>query len=162
METAMLIPLYPLGSFLLLLLFGKWLKESSAFIGIVLLLGTLIHSTFILLERFTEPTFKMESIWLTIGEIQLTAGYEINQLNALMLVIVSFISLIVHVYSKAYMHGEERFSTFYAYLGLFTFAMLGLVMSPNLLQLYIFWELVGVGSFLLIGFYFYKEEAKAA
>lgn len=158
----MLIPLYPLGSFLLLLLFGRWLKESSAFIGIVLLLGTLIHSTFILLERFTEPTFKMESIWLTIGEIQLTAGYEINQLNALMLVIVSFISLIVHVYSKAYMHGEERFSTFYAYLGLFTFAMLGLVMSPNLLQLYIFWELVGVGSFLLIGFYFYKEEAKAA
>lgn len=162
METAMLIPLYPLGSFLLLLLFGRRLKEYSAFVGVVLLLATFMHSIFILLERFTEPTFKRESVWLTIGDIQLTAGYEINQLNALMLVIVSFISLMVHVYSKAYMRGEKRFSTFYAYLGLFTFAMLGLVMSPNLLQMYIFWELVGVGSFLLIGFYFYKEEAKAA
>ncbi|MED1401251.1 proton-conducting transporter membrane subunit, partial [Bacillus paranthracis] len=63
---------------------------------------------------------------------------------------------------KGYMKGDERLPTFYAYLGLFTFAMLGLVISTNLLQLYIFWELVGLGSFLLIGFYFFKEEAKAA
>ena len=79
-----------------------------------------------------------------------------------MLFIVSLVSFLVHTYSKGYMHGDERFPVFYAYLGLFTFAMLGLVISPNLLQTYIFWELVGVGSFLLIGFYFYKEEAKAA
>ena len=79
-----------------------------------------------------------------------------------MLVIVSLVSFLVHTYSKGYMHGDERFPVFYAYLGLFTFAMLGLVISPNLLQTYIFWELVGVGSFLLIGFYFNKEEAKAA
>ncbi|MFP3442722.1 proton-conducting transporter membrane subunit, partial [Pantoea sp. SIMBA_133] len=66
------------------------------------------------------------------------------------------------MYSIAYMANDERIATFFGYLGLFTFAMTGLVLSPNLLQLYIFWELVGVCSFLLVGFYFYKPEAKAA
>ena len=139
METAILIPLYPLGSFLLLLLLGRRLKEYSAFIGIVLLLATFIHSIFILLERFVEPTFKREIVWLTIGDIQLTAGYEINQLNALMLVIVSFISLIVHIYSKAYMSGEQRFSTFYAYLVFFRFDLLGVVIYSYFLFIYMFW-----------------------
>ncbi|MDX7993567.1 NADH-quinone oxidoreductase subunit L, partial [Xenorhabdus sp. psl] len=89
-------------------------------------------------------------------------GFEVTALGALMLFNVTLVSLLVHVYSKGYMKGDERLPTFYAYLGLFTFAMLGLVISTNLLQLYIFWELVGLGSFLLIGFYFFKEEAKAA
>ena len=79
-----------------------------------------------------------------------------------MLVIVSLVSLLVHIYSIGYMHGDGRVPIFFAYLGLFTFAMLGLVVSPNLLQLYIFWELVGLGSFLLIGFYFYKDAARHA
>lgn len=65
-------------------------------------------------------------------------GFEINPLNALMLVVVSLVSFLVHLYSKGYMHGDDRFHVFFAYLGLFTFAMLGLVMSPNLLQVYIF------------------------
>ena len=115
-----------------------------------------------LVARLHPPTYKAEAVWLTIGDVQLTAGFEINPLNALMLVVVSLVSFLVHTYSKGYMHGDDRFHIFYAYLGLFTFAMLGLVMSPNLLQTYIFWELVGLGSFLLIGFWFYKEEAKAA
>ena len=79
-----------------------------------------------------------------------------------MLVIVSLVSFLVHIYSKGYMHGEERFSIFLCISRFFTFAMLGLVMSPNLLQLIFSGNLVGVGSFLLIGFYFYKEEAKKA
>ena len=162
MENAWIIPVLPLFSFLFLLLFGKRLKESSAYIGIILTLGSLIYSLSVLWERFSQPTYKAEAVWLTIGDVQLTAGYEINQLNALMLVIVSLVSFLVHVYSKGYMLGDDRFPVFYSYLGLFTFAMLGLVLSPNLLQLYIFWELVGLGSFLLIGFYFYKQEAKAA
>ncbi|WP_417159716.1 proton-conducting transporter membrane subunit, partial [Streptococcus pneumoniae] len=99
---------------------------------------------------------------LRAGDIDISFGFEVTALGALMLFIVTLVSLLVHVYSKGYMKGEERLPTFYAYLGLFTFAMLGLVISPNLLQLYIFWELVGLGSFLLIGFYFFKEEAKAA
>ncbi|WP_160724230.1 NADH-quinone oxidoreductase subunit L [Bacillus sp. USDA818B3_A] len=162
LENAWLIPLFPLLSFLILLLFGKRLKEASAYVGILLTLASLIYSILVLIERFSEPTYGINYEWLTIGDLHLTAGFEVNQLNALMLVIVSLVSFLVHTYSKGYMHGDERFPVFYAYLGLFTFAMLGLVISPNLLQTYIFWELVGVGSFLLIGFYFYKEEAKAA
>jgi NADH-quinone oxidoreductase subunit L len=162
MENAWIIPLFPLVSFLFLLLFGKRLKESSAYVGMLLTFGALVYSLFVLFERFSSPTYKAEGVWLTIGDVQLTAGFEVNQLNALMLFIVSLVSFLVHTYSKGYMHGDERFPVFYAYLGLFTFAMLGLVLSPNLLQTYFFWELVGVGSFLLIGFYFYKDEAKAA
>ncbi|RHW37205.1 NADH-quinone oxidoreductase subunit L [Neobacillus notoginsengisoli] len=162
MENAWLIPLFPLVSFLILLLFGRRLKEASAYVGIGLTLASLAMSVLVLFERFSAPTYKSEAVWLAIGDVQLTAGFEVNQLNALMLFIVSLVSCLVHIYSKGYMHGDGRIPVFYAYLGLFTFAMLGLVVSPNLLQTYIFWELVGVGSFLLIGFYFYKEEAKAA
>ncbi|MEH7074356.1 NADH-quinone oxidoreductase subunit L [Neobacillus drentensis] len=162
MENAWLIPLFPLLSFLILLLFGKRLKEASAYVGILLTLASLVYSILVLFERFREPTYVTKFDWLTIGDMHLTAGFEVNQLNALMLFIVSLVSFLVHTYSKGYMQGDERFPVFYAYLGLFTFAMLGLVISPNLLQTYIFWELVGVGSFLLIGFYFYKPEAKAA
>jgi NADH-quinone oxidoreductase subunit L len=162
MENAWIIPLFPLLSFLILLLFGKRLKEASAYVGILFSLASLVYSVLVLVERFTSPTYLTKFDWLTIGDIHLTAGFEVNQLNALMLFIVSLVSFLVHTYSKGYMQGDERIPVFYAYLGLFTFAMLGLVLSPNLLQTYIFWELVGVGSFLLIGFYFYKEEAKAA
>ncbi|MEQ2528533.1 NADH-quinone oxidoreductase subunit L [Bacillaceae bacterium CLA-AA-H227] len=162
MENAWIIPLFPLISFLFLLLFGRRLKENSGYVGMVLTFLSLIYSLVVLFDRFNHPTYKAEATWLAIGDVQLTAGFEVNQLNALMLVIVSLVSFLVHTYSKGYMHGDDRFHILYAYLGLFTFAMLGLVVSPNLLQTYIFWELVGVGSFLLIGFYFYKEEAKAA
>lgn len=162
MENAWIIPLFPLISFILLLFIGKKLKEASAFVGIALIGLSLIFSVMALWERFSAPTYKATFEWLQIGDVTLTAGYEVNQLNALMLVVVSLVSLLVHIYSKGYMHGDERFHIFYAYLGLFTFAMLALVISPNLLQLYIFWELVGLGSFLLIGFYFFKEDAKAA
>ncbi|RAK20427.1 NADH dehydrogenase subunit L [Anoxybacillus vitaminiphilus] len=162
MENAWIIPLFPLFSFLILLAVGKRLKENSAYIGILLTFISFVYSVMVLFERLNAPTLKAEQVWLTIGTMELTAGFEVNPLNSLMLVVVSLVSFLVHMYSKGYMHGDERFPIFYAYLGLFTFAMLGLVISPNLLQTYIFWELVGLGSFLLIGFYFYKEEAKAA
>ena len=162
MESAWMIPLFPLLSFLFLLIFGKRLKEASSYIASLLALASFVYTLLVLFDRFTAPTYKAEATWLEIGSIQLTVGFEVNQLNALMLVIVSLVSFLVHIYSAGYMKGDDRISVYYAYLGLFTFAMLGLVLSPNLLQTYMFWELVGLGSFLLIGFYFYKEEAKAA
>ncbi|WP_409296058.1 NADH-quinone oxidoreductase subunit L [Peribacillus sp. SCS-26] len=161
-ENAWIIPLFPLLSFLLLLLLGRRLKEASAYIGMAFTLFSLLFSLLVLWDLFDSSVYKAEAGWLSFGNTTITAGIEVNQLNALMLVIVSLVSFLVHTYSKGYMEGEGRFSVFYAYLGFFTFAMLGLVLSPNLLQLYIFWELVGAGSFLLIGFYFYKEEAKQA
>ncbi|MGP4079340.1 NADH-quinone oxidoreductase subunit L [Pseudalkalibacillus sp. R45] len=157
-----LIPVLPLLSFVLLLLFGRRLKEASALVGSLLTLGSLILSVVIFMGQWGGEPVKQTLEWLAIGNTVLTVGYEINPLNALMLVIVSLVSFLIQVYSKGYMHDDNRFPVFFAYLGLFTFAMLGLVISPNLLQLYIFWELVGVGSFLLIGYYFYKNEAREA
>ncbi len=162
MEYAWLIPLFPLLSFAILLIFGRSLKENSAYVGMLATCSSLILSLLVLIERLSESTYKAETVWFSIGKIDVTAGFEVNPLNALMVVIVSLVSFLVHTYSKGYMHDDERFPVFYSYLGLFTFAMLGLVLSPNLLQTYIFWELVGVGSFLLIGFYFFKDEARAA
>ncbi|WP_110112604.1 NADH-quinone oxidoreductase subunit L [Bacillus sp. CGMCC 1.16541] len=162
MANAWLIPLFPLVSFILLLVIGRKLKEKSAYVGILFTFVSVVFSALVVVDRFYMPTLKQEGTWFTIGDVLVQFGFEVTPLNALMLIIVSVVSLLVHIYANAYMKGEERLSTFYAYLGLFTFAMLGLVLSPNLLQLYLFWELVGLGSFLLIGFYFQKEEAKAA
>ncbi|PGZ12884.1 NADH-quinone oxidoreductase subunit L [Bacillus cereus] len=161
-DYAWLIPLFPLASFFLLVVFGGKLREGSSLLGIFLTFLSFVGAAIVLIERLSSETVKHQWLWLRIGDVDLSFGFEINALNALMLFIVTLVSFLVHVYSKGYMHGDERLPTFYAYLGLFTFAMLGLVISMNLLQLYIFWELVGLGSFLLIGFYFFKEEAKAA
>ncbi len=161
-DYAWLIPLFPLVSFLLLIIFGKKIREGSSVLSIFFVFLSFIFAVLVLIERFTTVPVKHKWVWLRAGDIDISFGFEVTALGALMLFIVTLVSLLVHVYSKGYMKGEERLPTFYAYLGLFTFAMLGLVISPNLLQLYIFWELVGLGSFLLIGFYFFKEEAKAA
>ncbi|MFY4775226.1 NADH-quinone oxidoreductase subunit L [Metabacillus sp. RGM 3146] len=162
MPYAFTIPLFPLASFLLLLLLGRKWREKSALIAIGFSLIAFLISLLVLIDCLMHGGFKAEMPWLEIGSYQLSAGFEINPLNALMLFVVSLVSLLVHLYSKEYMQGDERYPVFFSYLGLFTFAMLGLVMAPNLLQLYLFWELVGLGSFLLIGFYFYKNEAKKA
>ena len=89
-------------------------------------------------------------------------GILLDPISVMMIVVVSFVSLMVHIFSLGYMKGEERFATYYAFLSFFTFSMLGLVLSSNIFQIYIFWELVGVSSFLLIGFYFEKPSAVAA
>ncbi|MFJ8267782.1 NADH-quinone oxidoreductase subunit L [Peribacillus asahii] len=161
-DNAWLIPLFPLASFFLLLLFGKRLGSRSAEVGSLLTFVSFICAAVVFTKSLHDSSYKQTFNWLTVGDTQITVGFELNPLNVLMLVLVSLISFLVHMYSKGYMNGEKRLSIFYAYLGLFTFAMLALVMSPNLLQLYVFWELVGLGSFLLIGFYFHKQEAKRA
>ncbi|OLO42294.1 NADH-quinone oxidoreductase subunit L [Alkalihalophilus pseudofirmus] len=164
MENAWLIPLLPFLSFVILVLFGRRLKESGAYVGMALSFIAFLLSVLVLFERMTGDNVLVQFDWLAIGERTITMGFEVNQLNALMLVIVTLVSFLVHTYSKGYMTATDsyRVPVFYSYLGLFTFAMLGLVLSPNLLQLYIFWELVGVCSFLLVGFYFFKKEARAA
>jgi NADH-quinone oxidoreductase subunit L len=162
-ENVWLIPLFPLLAFILLLAFGRQLKEGSAWLGTVFMVGAFILATMTLVERLQmEQVAPIVFDWLKIGDRYITMGFEVTPLNALMLFIVTLVSLLVHVYSRGYMEGDDRISVYYSYLSLFTFSMLGLVISPNLLQIYIFWELVGVCSFLLVGFYFYKPEAKAA
>ncbi len=101
--------------------------------------------------------------WLAFSPtISIDMGIMLDPISVMMLLIVTFISLMVHVFSLGYMKGEERFATYYSYLSLFTFSMLGLVVATNIFEMYMFWELVGVSSFLLIGFYFEKPSAVAA
>lgn len=163
-NLAWLVPLFPLISFVLLVAFGRQLKEGAAYVGIASILASFGLGLAIFIERLGHGSenFKYVVDWLTVGDFTIQLGYEVTELNAMMLFVVTLVSLMVHIYSKGYMHGDERMPVFYSYLSLFTFSMLSLVISPNLLQAFIFWELVGATSFLLIGFYYYKPEARAA
>ncbi len=105
--------------------------------------------------------YKME--WLRFSEtLAIDMGVLLDPISVMMLVVITTVSLMVHIYSLGYMAGEKGFARFYAFLGLFSFSMLGLVVATNIFQMYIFWELVGVSSYLLIGFYYNKPSAVAA
>lgn len=168
-STIALIPLLPLAGFVLLGLFGKKFPGKSAgYFGTFLLLlstGIAIYTAY---EYFSagapyERSVPFKYTWLRFSEnVSIDMGLMLDPISMMMIVVVSFVSLMVHIYSLGYMKGEKRFATYYAYLGLFTFSMLGLVLSSNIFQIYIFWELVGVSSFLLIGYYYDKPSAVAA
>src|SRR5450432_4530386 len=167
------IPLLPLVVFLILGLFGrKYFKTSSGPIGVAtILISTLLslyaaYQYFFIDGKINGVFIKIIALkytWLQFSpNVSIDMGILLDPISVMMIVIVSFISLMVHVFSLGYMKGEERFATYYSFLSLFTFSMLGLVLSSNIFQLYIFWELVGVSSYLLIGFYFDKPSAVAA
>lgn len=164
-QYAWLIPLFPLIAFLILLAIGRQLRESGAVISIIAALASFIMAAILFIERiggkiedYTWNGFE----WLSFGTISLRMGFEVTNLNALMLLVVTLVSLLVNIYSKGYMRDDERKNVFFSYISLFTFAMLSLVIVENLIGFYIFWELVGVCSFLLIGFWYFKPSAKAA
>jgi NADH-quinone oxidoreductase subunit L len=169
----LLIPLFPLVAFLICGLFGrKYFSVSSGWIAT----GAMILSAFLSLLVAGQYFFSSEYLseardaivmyrfpWLTFSEtLRIDMGVLLDPLTVMMLVVISAVSLMVHLYSISYMKGEERYATFFAFLSLFTFSMLCLVMSSNLFQVYFFWELVGVSSYLLIGFYYEKPQAAAA
>ena len=168
-----LIPLIPLASFLLLGLFGrKYLRENSGWIGTVALLASTVLAFMTAYNYFFvsgqvngvyQKLIPLKITWLQFSPgLSIDMGILLDPISVMMLVVVTFVSLMVHIYSLGYMKGEERFATYYSFLSLFTFSMLGLVLSCNIFQIYIFWELVGVSSFLLIGFYYDKPSAVAA
>ncbi len=100
--------------------------------------------------------------WITLGEVQFHVGLAVDSLTAMMLVVVTSVSLLVQIYSTGYMHGDTGYSRYFAYMSLFTTSMLGLVLADNLLQVFFFWELVGLCSYLLIGFWFHRPAAVTA
>lgn len=169
--TIQLIVLLPLGSFLLLGIFGrKYLSSLSGMIGTTSLLVSAILSIQTAYQYFFlntagsfEKIIAWKMTWLTFSEgVSIDMGILVDPISVMMLVVVTVVSLMVHVYSLGYMKGDERFATYYSFLSLFTFSMLGLVIAVNIFQIYMFWELVGVSSFLLIGYYFEKPSAVAA
>ena len=173
MEYTILILLLPLLSFLFLGLFGMKLKPAAA--GAV---GTAVVAVVALVSYWTAAVYfgsgrdaaglyptliAWNSVWLPISEtLHIDLGVLLDPISVMMLVVISTVSLMVHIYSFGYMKGERGFQRYYAFLSLFTMSMMGLVVATNIFQMYIFWELVGVSSYLLIGFYYTKSEAIAA
>ena len=100
--------------------------------------------------------------WVVVGELDVHIGITLDGLSAIMLVVVTSVSLLVQVYSQEYMRGDGGYNRYYAFMSLFTASMLGLVLASNIVQLFVFWELVGLCSYLLIGFWFYKDSARRA
>ncbi len=168
-----LIPLIPLVMFLVNGLLGmKWKPIVSGVLGTIgmgisFILSLVTAGSYFFggahgAEGF-QTIIPFEMTWLRFTEnLHINMGVLLDPISVMMLVVITTISFMVHVYSLGYMHGEKGFQRFYAFLSLFTFSMLGLVIATNIFQMYIFWELVGVSSFLLIGFYYQKPSAVAA
>ncbi len=158
--------LIPLLSFLINIFLGKKLGKRSGTVGTVIMgidLLLAIAIAFSKLSTYADlQTIQTKVEWFSIGSSKIIFGIGIDNIAAIMLVVVTLISFLVHLFSTEYMSEDRRFPTFYAYLGLFTFSMLGIVIANNFLIMYIFWELVGISSYLLIGFWYEKKTASNA
>ena len=159
--------LLPLGSFVFAALVVRpFFNRFSLISGLVTIaaLGTALgFSIWTLRSVILGHHLEFEPLeWLEVGDATIEIGLLVDPLTALMLVVVSGVSLLVQIYSLGYMKGDPSFSRYYAYMSLFTAAMLGLILSSNIIQLYMFWELVGVSSYLLIGFWHERPAAAAA
>ena len=168
-----LILLLPFLSFLFLGLVGKWLSHrTSGLIGTLTLGVVAILSYYTAFQYFTAD--RVDGVFQTLVPINFTwlpfyneglhfdLGIMLDPISVMMLIVISTVSLMVHIYSFGYMHGEKGFQRYYSFLSLFTMSMLGLVVATNIFQMYMFWELVGVSSYLLIGFYYPLKPAIAA
>src|SRR5215213_5770149 len=162
------IPVLPALVFFALALFGRLLRENAQYVAILGVTVSLVFSVFALLYVAgiipgggTPIEFSVNWIDLGAGG-SFSMGVYIDGLAAMMLVVVCFVSLMIQLYSGAFMDGDRRFAWYYAVLNLFTASMLGLVLAPNFIELYVFWELVGLCSYLLIGHWFERPAAAKA
>ena len=167
------IPLIPILMFLFIGLTGhKYKPVISGYLGTLGLLTSAMLSYYTAYQYFFnvgkvagvyEKIIGFNVTWLRFTDtLHIDLGTLLDPISVMMLVVITTISLMVHIYSLGYMKGEKGFARFYAVLSLFSFSMLGLVLATNIFQMYIFWELVGVSSYLLISFYYEKPSAVAA
>ncbi len=172
-EYTFLIPFIPLLGFLLIIFnFKRFPKKLTAALATSLIGISFVLSVYTAWQYFIimgplhgvyPKIIGNHFEWLKLGEhLSVHMGTLIDQASVMMLIVVSTVSLMVHIYSIGYMHDDRGFNRFFAFLQLFSFSMLSLVIATNVFQIYIFWELVGVSSFLLIGFYYEKPSAVAA
>lgn len=173
----LLILCIPLFMFLLLGIAGCKMSHKMAGIlgtvgmGVTAILGYTVALTYFFSgnpEFVNESGQRLQYIvfnidWLAFtDDLVIRLGFYLDSISAMMLIVITTISFMVHLYSLGYMHGERGFQRYYAFLSLFSFSMLGLVVATNIFQMYIFWELVGASSYLLIGFYYTKHAAVSA
>ncbi len=168
-STLLAVPLAPLVGSLLAGIFGtalggnrigRALSHSLTILGVLVALLISLKTLGSVIDgaRFNETLYT----WMVVGGLKMEVGFMIDGLTAMMMVVVTFVSLMVHIYTIGYMEEDEGYNRFFAYISLFTFSMLMLVMSNNLLQLFFGWEAVGLVSYLLIGFWFKKPTATFA
>ena len=156
----------PLAAFLIQIFYGRRLPRQGDWVSVSAVGITLILSIamFVAMLLDNDPEFRQEAgfTWLDMGSFSIELGFLVDNITVIMLLIVALISTCSHVFSIKYMAGDIRYSRYFAYLGLFTFSMNGIVLANNLLSMYMFWELVGVSSYLLIGHWFEKDSAADA
>ncbi|MDX9714028.1 MAG: NADH-quinone oxidoreductase subunit L [Dissulfurispiraceae bacterium] len=158
-----LIPLLPLLAFAVNILFRNVMGRRAHLVALPAVIGSFILSLSALADVQGGTIINQDLYsWIVSGSFRASVGFLIDQLTAVMLIVVTSISMLVHFYSVGYMHDDEGYARFFSYLSLFTFSMLMLVMSNNLLQLYFGWEAVGLCSYLLIGFWYEKKSAADA
>lgn len=165
-QTALFIWLLPLAAFVINILIGKRLPRKGDWVSVSAIGVSFILSIIMLIRVLGnyDPNFSIQAAvhWIDLGTFKIDMGIYLDNLAVIMIAAVSTVSFLVHVYSIGYMHGDPLYNRFFAYLSLFSFSMLGLVMWDNLFGIYIMWELVGICSYLLIGFYFTKDSAANA
>ncbi|HEY5996975.1 MAG TPA: NADH-quinone oxidoreductase subunit L, partial [Candidatus Deferrimicrobiaceae bacterium] len=168
LKYAWIIPLLPLSSFFINILVGKRLPRKGDWVSLLTIFSALVMALGIFNEVIVQafnPAFKyhVTTPWMTIlDRFNVNVGILIDNITAIMLVVVTLVSSLVHLFSVGYMHGDPKYNRFFAYLSIFSFSMLGLVLSESVFFLFIFWELVGLSSYLLIGFWFEKKSAADA
>ena len=164
--SALAILLLPLLSYAILFFLGKKLPRKGDWVGVTMLGITWVLALRIFVHFWgvNDPGHVVEASWrwIDLGRFTADAGILVDGMTAVMLVVVTTVSFMVHLFSVGYMHGDRRYERFFAFLGFFTFSMQGIVLSNSLLFLYVFWELVGLSSYLLIGFFFDKASAASA
>jgi NADH-quinone oxidoreductase subunit L len=162
-DKAWLIPLLPALSFFVILFFGKKLPKGGSESGILAVGASFVLAVIVAAQWISNETIVDQHLtWWTNGKVHITIGQHVDGLTAMMFVVVTFVSLMVHIYSTGYMHGDVRFTHFFAALSLFTASMLFMVLADNLLQLMIGWELVGLCSFMLIGHWYEEKNNSSA
>ena len=165
LTQALFILFLPLLSFVYQIFFGKILGRNTHFISIGLISVVLYFSfTFLIksIDKGYGTILEVSSVWFESTDFSVYLGVFIDNITSIMLCVVALISFLVHIYSTEYMKDDPRYSRYFGFLGIFTFSMNGIVLADSLIMMYIFWELVGLSSYLLIGFWFEKDSAANA
>ncbi len=164
MDKYLLIPFLPLAAFFVNIIFGRNLiKDRAHWVSILAVFGSWVVSVMTVADVLQGKTINKDLYsWIASGTFKVSVGFLIDQLTAVMLVVVTTCSTLIHIYSAGYMHGDKGYYRFFSYMSLFTFSMLMLVMANNFVQLYFGWEAVGLCSYFLIGFWYEKKSASDA
>ncbi|MEJ2684083.1 MAG: NADH-quinone oxidoreductase subunit L [Candidatus Sulfobium sp.] len=164
MNGYLLIPFLPLAAFVVNILLGRrFIRGKAHWVSIAAVAASWVVSVATLIDVMSGKTLDRNLYtWILSGHFTVSVGFLIDQLTAVMLIVVTTCSTLIHIYSVGYMHGDDGYYRFFSYLSLFTFCMLMLVMSNNFMQLYFGWEGVGLCSYFLIGYYFRKKSASDA